>query len=383
MQPGHPNWMLDTNRDSRLPHRPSVERAMERWFFSPRRHVPGRLLEAMRRECSGLVLSNAQPATAVPFLSLRGGSGCPSSRTSRAGTTRSARESSRRTATSTSSRTRSCRTTCVATTGSRRSAFGSPAGRRRISSIGDGRAPSTSRCSRTTRWTPRARWSLVGGQHAEQRAVRGAVRRAPSRVAGREPRDAARSCSSGPHPRDRDWRAAVRAPRTAGTAWRSRRRASRTSRTLRRCCSTRTRRLQRGHDPPRRARRRPAGRVRPLRRRRAARASRGRRRTSSASTTRSSPRPAPSIGPSRFEEVVAGIEQALAQPDELAAQRRRAVEQVVGIVDGRAAERVVDAIADMLGVTRREGRDDPARAGRGGRRRRAGRVPPARRASTS
>jgi len=48
MQPGHPNWMLDTSRDSRLPHR--------------------RLLEAMRRDCSGLVLSNVQPASAVPFL---------------------------------------------------------------------------------------------------------------------------------------------------------------------------------------------------------------------------------------------------------------------------------------------------------------------------
>jgi hypothetical protein len=68
MQPGHPNWMLDTNRDSRLPHRPSVDRAMERWFFSPRRHVPRRLLEAMRRDCSGLVLSNVQPVNAVPFL---------------------------------------------------------------------------------------------------------------------------------------------------------------------------------------------------------------------------------------------------------------------------------------------------------------------------
>lgn len=68
MQPGHPNWMLDTTRDSRLPHRPSVDRAMERWFFSPRRHVPWRLLEAMRRDCSGLVLSNVQPLSAVPFL---------------------------------------------------------------------------------------------------------------------------------------------------------------------------------------------------------------------------------------------------------------------------------------------------------------------------
>ena len=68
MQPGHPNWMLDTDRDGPLPRWPWLERAMERWFFSPRRHVPRRLLETMRRECSGLVLSNVQPASAVPFL---------------------------------------------------------------------------------------------------------------------------------------------------------------------------------------------------------------------------------------------------------------------------------------------------------------------------
>ncbi len=68
MRPGHPNWMLDTERDSSLPHRPTVDRAMQRWFFSPRRHVPERLLEAIRRDCSGLVLSNVQPASAVPFL---------------------------------------------------------------------------------------------------------------------------------------------------------------------------------------------------------------------------------------------------------------------------------------------------------------------------
>ena len=68
MQPGHPNWMLDTDRDGPLPRRRAVERAMERWFFSSRRHVPRRLLEAMRRDCSGLVLANVQPASAVPFL---------------------------------------------------------------------------------------------------------------------------------------------------------------------------------------------------------------------------------------------------------------------------------------------------------------------------
>ncbi len=68
MLPGHPNWMLDTDRDGPLPRWPRVERAMERWFFSARRHVPARLLEAMRRDCSGLLLSNVQPASAVPFL---------------------------------------------------------------------------------------------------------------------------------------------------------------------------------------------------------------------------------------------------------------------------------------------------------------------------
>jgi UDP-N-acetylglucosamine:LPS N-acetylglucosamine transferase len=68
MQPGHPNGMLNTDRDSPLPRWAALERAMERWFFSSRRHVPRRLLEAMRRNCSGLVLSNVQPASAVPFL---------------------------------------------------------------------------------------------------------------------------------------------------------------------------------------------------------------------------------------------------------------------------------------------------------------------------
>ena len=68
MEPGHPNWMLDTDRDGPLPRWARVERMMERWYFSARRHVPSRLLDTMRRECSGLVLSNVQPASAVPFL---------------------------------------------------------------------------------------------------------------------------------------------------------------------------------------------------------------------------------------------------------------------------------------------------------------------------
>jgi hypothetical protein len=50
----------------------------------------------------------------------------------------------------------------------------------------------------------------------------------------------------------------------------------------------------------------------------------------------------------RFEDVVAGIERALASPRELAQERRRVAAQVVGEVDGRAAERVVDALATAI-----------------------------------
>jgi UDP-N-acetylglucosamine:LPS N-acetylglucosamine transferase len=68
MQPGHPNRMLDSARAGPLPRWASVETAMERWHFSPRRHVPHRLLDAMSRNCSALVLSNVQLPSAVPYL---------------------------------------------------------------------------------------------------------------------------------------------------------------------------------------------------------------------------------------------------------------------------------------------------------------------------
>jgi CDP-Glycerol:Poly(glycerophosphate) glycerophosphotransferase len=68
MTPGHPNWMLDSSRDSRLPHWSWVERGMERWHFSARRYVPYELLRRMRSECGALALSNVQPHGAIPFL---------------------------------------------------------------------------------------------------------------------------------------------------------------------------------------------------------------------------------------------------------------------------------------------------------------------------
>lgn len=54
----------------------------------------------------------------------------------------------------------------------------------------------------------------------------------------------------------------------------------------------------------------------------------------------------------RFEEVVAGIERSLAEPGELTSARRKIVRSVVGEIDGRAAERIVAAIADSVGIRR-------------------------------
>ena len=45
-----------------------------------------------------------------------------------------------------------------------------------------------------------------------------------------------------------------------------------------------------------------------------------------------------------FDEVVTGIERALAHPEELSAERRRVARDVVGELDGKASERVCDAI---------------------------------------
>jgi CDP-glycerol:poly(glycerophosphate) glycerophosphotransferase len=50
----------------------------------------------------------------------------------------------------------------------------------------------------------------------------------------------------------------------------------------------------------------------------------------------------------RFEDVIEGVEHALARPAELAQERARVARQVVGEVDGRAAERVADAMASAV-----------------------------------
>ena len=51
-----------------------------------------------------------------------------------------------------------------------------------------------------------------------------------------------------------------------------------------------------------------------------------------------------------FEEVVGGIERCLSDPGELHERRRAVVQRVVGPVDGRSADRVVEAVLDGVGA---------------------------------
>jgi hypothetical protein len=68
MAPGHENWMLDSSRSGPLPRWDWLERRMAKWHFGRGRHVPSALRVRMRAECNLLVLSNVQPQSVVPFL---------------------------------------------------------------------------------------------------------------------------------------------------------------------------------------------------------------------------------------------------------------------------------------------------------------------------
>jgi UDP-N-acetylglucosamine:LPS N-acetylglucosamine transferase len=68
MRPGHENWMLDSARVGPLPKWGWLEALMTSWHFGRGRYVPHALRQAMRRDCAALVLSNVQPQVVVPFL---------------------------------------------------------------------------------------------------------------------------------------------------------------------------------------------------------------------------------------------------------------------------------------------------------------------------
>jgi hypothetical protein len=68
LRSGHDNWFLDTDRIGPLPRRQRFEHAMLRWHYSRLRYVPERLNAALRDQRPALVVANLQTRTAVPFL---------------------------------------------------------------------------------------------------------------------------------------------------------------------------------------------------------------------------------------------------------------------------------------------------------------------------
>ena len=68
MRPGHPNLFLDSSLTGRLPESERADDALRRWLFSPRRYASKTLVARMRDECSAVVVANVQSLQAVPFL---------------------------------------------------------------------------------------------------------------------------------------------------------------------------------------------------------------------------------------------------------------------------------------------------------------------------
>jgi hypothetical protein len=68
MRPGHPNLFLDSSLTGRLPESESLDRLISRWLFSGRRYASTTLVARMRDGCSGLVVANVQSLQAVPYL---------------------------------------------------------------------------------------------------------------------------------------------------------------------------------------------------------------------------------------------------------------------------------------------------------------------------
>jgi UDP-N-acetylglucosamine:LPS N-acetylglucosamine transferase len=68
MRPGHPNIFLDSSRTGQLPDSEFLDRLIRRWLFSSYRYTSRTLVSRMRDDCSGLVVANVQSLQAVPYL---------------------------------------------------------------------------------------------------------------------------------------------------------------------------------------------------------------------------------------------------------------------------------------------------------------------------
>jgi hypothetical protein len=68
MQRGHANWFLDPDRAGPLPPSETLDRALTSWHYGRLRFVPRPLLEALRRERPVIALANTQMHSIVPFV---------------------------------------------------------------------------------------------------------------------------------------------------------------------------------------------------------------------------------------------------------------------------------------------------------------------------
>ena len=68
MQPGHQNWFLDPTRAGPLPKSEMLDRAMTKWHYGRLRHVARPLLDRLRRERPAIALANTQMHSIVPFV---------------------------------------------------------------------------------------------------------------------------------------------------------------------------------------------------------------------------------------------------------------------------------------------------------------------------
>jgi hypothetical protein len=68
MRPGHSNWFLDPALAGPLPRWSFLDPVMKRWHYGRPRYVPRPLAERLRRERPAIALANIQMHSVVPFI---------------------------------------------------------------------------------------------------------------------------------------------------------------------------------------------------------------------------------------------------------------------------------------------------------------------------
>jgi hypothetical protein len=68
MQPGHQNWFLDPERAGPLPQWSFLDPVLMRWHYGRLRYVPPQLEQRLGRERPAIVLANTQMQAVVPFI---------------------------------------------------------------------------------------------------------------------------------------------------------------------------------------------------------------------------------------------------------------------------------------------------------------------------